>query len=287
MTGIPRGCVIASSAGMSTIAPVKCTGMIALVRGVIASASCETSMQKSSVQSTNIGPCANVGDRPDRGNERVGGGDDFVAGPNADRLQAEAQRIRSRVDAEWHGDNPTQLGKARLEFFDRFAQRVIAGRDHFSQPRKDRFRIRELLRQIGERNPHVSCSKLEQRCRARFKSRRCSRGKPSRCPAWSDRTAPRAWQRSEPRCAARRRAADGCADARASPPTAATISAPAPNVRQPGSATTRLPVFFTERNHARQVERHQAAKVDHLYGYTGLCQCIGCLQRQSAPSSPW
>ena len=100
------------------------------------------------------GPGANVGDGPDRGNERVRGGDDFVAGPNADRLEAEAQRIRSRVDA--YGVATThQLGEARLEFFDRFAQRVVAGGDDFSQPRKDRLRIVELFRQIGERDPHV------------------------------------------------------------------------------------------------------------------------------------
>jgi hypothetical protein len=100
------------------------------------------------------GPGANVGDGPDGGNERVRGGDDLVAGLDACRLQAEAQRVRSRVDA--YGMATThQLGEARLEFFDRFAQGVIAGGDDVFEPSKDRLRILELLRQIGERDPHV------------------------------------------------------------------------------------------------------------------------------------
>ena len=85
------------------------------------------------------------------------------AGPDPDRLQAEAQRIRSRVDA--YGLATThQLGEARLEFFDRLAQRVVAGGDDFSQPRKDRLRIVELFRQIGERDPHVGYLNSRERC---------------------------------------------------------------------------------------------------------------------------
>src|SRR5262245_11593961 len=54
ITGMPRAAAIASRRGMSTMAPVMCTGMIALVRGVMAASNSETSTQKSSLQSTNF-----------------------------------------------------------------------------------------------------------------------------------------------------------------------------------------------------------------------------------------
>src|ERR1051326_80817 len=55
MTGSLCRAAISISAGISVIWPAKWTGMIALVRGVIAAASLLTSMQKLSVQSTSTG----------------------------------------------------------------------------------------------------------------------------------------------------------------------------------------------------------------------------------------
>ena len=85
---------------MSTMAPVMCTGMIALVRGVMAASTQRDIHAEIVLAIDELRDCARIGDRSDRRNERIGGGDDLVARSDADGLQREAKRIGSRIDAE-------------------------------------------------------------------------------------------------------------------------------------------------------------------------------------------
>ena len=157
------------------------------------------------------GPRAHVCDGADGGDERVRGGDELVVGPDPDRLQAKPQRVRSRVDA-YGMATADQRSEARLEFASyRFAQGVIAGGDDLFEPREDRLRIRGLLWQIGERIRTLEMQ--AQQAATRIKFRRCSRGTLSRCLPSGIELLLELWRRWERRCAAMRRAADGCADA--------------------------------------------------------------------------
>src|SRR5262249_53377414 len=78
----------------------------------------------------------------------------LVAGPDADRLEAEPERVGPRVHADGVTD-ADQRGEAFLERLHGTTEREVAGGHELPQPGEDQLGIRELLGQIGERNAHA------------------------------------------------------------------------------------------------------------------------------------
>jgi len=70
-------------------------------------------MQKSSLQSTNFVYRAGIGNRADRRNEGVGGGDDLVAWSDAESLQRQAEALGPRTTPNANRA-PTTFAKSRF-----------------------------------------------------------------------------------------------------------------------------------------------------------------------------
>ena len=89
---------------MSAGWPYRCTGMIALVRGVIAASICAGSIvNDAGSMSTNTGRRAGVADRRDGRDERERHGDHFVARADAGGEQRQVQRAGAGVDGDRRG----------------------------------------------------------------------------------------------------------------------------------------------------------------------------------------
>ena len=85
---------------MSASWPYRCTGRIALVRGVIAASSCAGSIvNEQRIDVDEHRRRAGVADRRDGGDEGERDGDDFVARADAGRQQRQVQRAGAGVDA--------------------------------------------------------------------------------------------------------------------------------------------------------------------------------------------
>ena len=90
---------------MSAARPNRCTGITAFVRGVIAaSTSSGTRLNVVSSMSTSTGRAPRRDDGAGGRKERVGGGDDFVAGLDVEGHQREQQRVGAGGDGDRMAD---------------------------------------------------------------------------------------------------------------------------------------------------------------------------------------
>ena len=99
------------------------------------------------------GTRAHLGDRADCGVEGIGGGDDLVAGTDAERAQRNFESICAGADADGVLD-AERLGEHLLEFGNRLAEREIAGPDEGAQVVEHVVDFGELLRKGRVANSH-------------------------------------------------------------------------------------------------------------------------------------
>ena len=94
-----------------------------------------------------------LADRADGRDEGVGGRDDLVARPDAQRLEAELDRVGARVHADGLA-RADHRGELLLELAHRLAEREVAGRHELAEQVEDLFDVlgAELLGQIGPLN---------------------------------------------------------------------------------------------------------------------------------------
>ena len=104
MTGRPCASATLRMASMSHGRPKRSTGMMALVRGVMAASMLAGSrFSVSGRMSTKTGLRAGLGDGLGRGVERERRGDDLVAGADAERAQRDGEAVGAVGDADGSG----------------------------------------------------------------------------------------------------------------------------------------------------------------------------------------
>ena len=142
---------MALMASMSATWPYRLTGMMALVRGVIAaSISAASMLQVSGSTSTNTGVAPSSTIISAGGGEGEGRGDDLVAAADAQRHHRDQQRLGAagHADAVARAD---EGGELVLQLLDLGAHDVLAVVEHALHARVDALAQRRVLRlQVGE-----------------------------------------------------------------------------------------------------------------------------------------